>query len=57
MIKMRGHKKRLGDTKTKKGFLKNSLKYFLGDGLLRNKDQSLYPNQLINIKHMLKSFD
>jgi hypothetical protein len=54
---MRGHKKRLGDTKTKKGFLKNSLKYFLGDGLLRNKDQSLYPNQLINIKHMLKSFD
>ena len=57
MMKIRCHKKKLGNLKTKKGIIKDSLKYFLGDGLLRDKGQSLYINQSINLKEMVKSFN
>ncbi len=57
MMKIRCHKRKLGNLKTKKGNIKDSLKYFLGDGLLRDKGHSLNINQSINLKEMVKSFN
>jgi hypothetical protein len=57
MKKISSNKRRINSLKIKRGNLKSALKYFLGDGLLRDRDQSLGLNQSINLKEMIKSFN